>query len=73
MQVHADSTGTGLLLSHLDTKADAEVLVSFFRETGAEPALGSISYDGSFYVFVPGLTFEELKECSDSANIELVS
>lgn len=72
MQAHAEHTGAGVLLSGIAAQADAENLCSLFRDSGVQPAVGTLSYDNRYYVFLPGLTLEELKRQSAKANLRLV-
>lgn len=72
MQAHAEHTGAGVLLSGIAAQADAESLCSLFRDSGVQPAVGTLSYDNRYYVFLPGLTLEELKQQSAKANLRLV-
>ena len=72
MQAHAEFTGAGILLSGIAVESDAENLCGLFRESGLEPVVGTLSYDNRYYVFLPGLTLEELKERTANANLRLV-
>ncbi|HUY91974.1 MAG TPA: hypothetical protein VMV10_24755 [Pirellulales bacterium] len=72
MQAHAEFTGAGVLLSGIAVEADVEDLCSLFRDAGVQPDVGTLSYDNQYYVFLPGLTLEELKQQTASANLRLV-
>lgn len=72
MQAHAEFTGAGVLLSGIAVETDAENLCSLFRDAGVQPDVGTLSYDNHYYVFLPGLTLEELKQRTASANLRLV-
>ena len=60
------------MLSGITVEADVENLCSLFREAGVQPDVGTLSYDNHFYVFLPGLTLEELKQRTASANLRLI-
>ena len=72
MQAHAEHTGAGVLLSGIAVQADAENLCSLFRASGVQPAVGILSYDKRFYIILPGLTLEELRQRTAQANLRLV-
>jgi hypothetical protein len=67
IQLHADDSGFGVLLSRIANEDDAESVHAFFVEKGIAATIVPFCQPGDYRVFVSGVTmdaFHKLVECS---------
>lgn len=73
IRCHAEQTSRGVMLSRMETQADADSLRVFFLEQAiAAVAISPRAGEGHDQVLLPGLTLEVFHRLIERANIELV-
>ena len=70
IQLHAEDTGQGVLLSRIATHDDAESVRIFLGERGVAATVGPLSLPGDYRVFLPEMTMERFLPLAEDWSIE---